>query len=1427
MIYESPSKLQLFARNSISDSAYVTFAFSADTAFYEKFELKTYRNQILIDSIRVDLNKYADSVVLTSSIKAELSNYKFQLTLITKNGSDSLILLADSVVAGDAYLICGQSNAAGRSFSGSANAEFYNPYCRTYGFRGGRFVHATNIKNDSSWYVSSGDGPFYGSGLIGQWALTMASQLIDTLKVPIAIISNSTPGKAINHFYRNDPNPQDLATNYGQILFKSSKAALRKHVKAIFFYQGESDSVNVLSFASKFDTIYNSWKSDYPAIEKIYTFQVNEGCGNPPLTLREVQRTLPNNYHDVIALSTTNLPGHDTCHYNYIGGYREIGLRCSSVVAHSLYRLGDGKNAYSLDPRLIYLSKEDSSELTILFSRKSEQINATLGAEKDFIFSDTTYKVSRLVAEADRLRMELNKPFVPGLKLSYNGHRGNSPGWVYNSGNAGMFAFYNLDIEYYSNAYNLDSIPMPKQFLSKPLFGNSRDYKLEGEVFSEGIDSLVLVVTKNGQLVERRSLLNSPGPYSETIFLTATNDYHGAKLLAHDAQRQFVLGETDSLVVGIGIGILGDINAAAPIGTYMLDTLNNGFIWTYGSRTAEGMTTDDWGLAIAEGNLNNDRNIGAVALRLARTISDSISMPIAVFSQIDSASQLKQFLKNNSQPLDTSGNYGRFLSRLHKSQTTDCIKTVILYHGEYDSSSTSAYYSEAKSILDNLKSNFPLSKKLYLVQTNLGCGISNNQVREAQRLLVKDLHFLKGISTIANKAYDGCTYSYINGYEEIAEDLAKSVLQDIFNVKHGKQTSPQHISEAWLSSIKKDQLNIRFSNPADTVRFVQNPENYLHIGNGKAKIKSFRYVDDFIRLDLDTSLVGPLTVSYIGQMVNEKSWLSSDSGDGIFAFNEFPISNPFDSLNFSNLPHSYQFIPRIGLNQIFDIEIIGRVVNNRFESASYDLYKNGVLDRSGTASIPIKGINNGLFHFPEELKVELSAYSLKVFVHDSEPHLVYNCDSFLIGDVFLVNGGLNAVATQTVLSADSVDGNYYIQTYGGVFTDSLKNLNNFTWNRAKGDQGAVGKSGIGQLALSFASEIVSHEKIPIAILNQADNSLLTEHFLENSGPFSSYNNYTSLRDRITNSGSDGKIKSLIFYPPEIDTFSGTQYFNSLNNYISESSRNYKWEKFYLIQNRKGCEKAKAELAHTQAEVTNLHKEVRLILSNGINGHDSCTYNYYSGYKILGKNIANAIISDIYKSTINESENLRINRIYSNNLFATKITIELIDTNNIIVADSISIKDFYFEGDSNISIFGLSSFKNNIFIQTDSSTLHSSGLSYFGHSGSNSHWIKDNEGNFLTSFYNKAIDRYTSINAQLKDDFSILTSENSLLITGDGIEQLQSIHIYNLQGALIQSSKARGNNTFTMNFNSELANGIYFAQLIFIDTTIAHKFIIRK
>jgi len=374
---------------------------------------------------------------LDEEIAAGLFDHQVTVTLIA-GGARTMVRRIESITCGDTYLLDGQSNTVATDYwsEGLAN-QSQSHWIRSFGSS----VEGPGVAFDSNWCIADGEG-WHEHGTVGAWGLRAAELILAEEGIPIGMINGSVGGTAIVSHLRNDANPTDLTTIYGRLLYRAQLAEIATTARAMLWYQGESDNEAVGPYATRFGTLRDSWLLDYPALEKIYLFQIRKGCGVTYAGVREFHRTAPDIYPDLEVMSTTAAPLHDGCHYYYLG-YRELGDRISRLQLRDLYGSTDTQE---IDPPNIasaQLIGPANDSILLTFRDPDDSLVFEAGSEAYFLLDDTVTVVSGSVA-GNTILLQLSGA-TTATTISYDGHPGDGP-WVRNARGVGALTFFDFPI---------------------------------------------------------------------------------------------------------------------------------------------------------------------------------------------------------------------------------------------------------------------------------------------------------------------------------------------------------------------------------------------------------------------------------------------------------------------------------------------------------------------------------------------------------------------------------------------------------------------------------------------------------------------------------------------------------------------------------------------------------------------------------------------------------------------------------------------------------------------------------------------------------------------------------------------------------------------------------------------------------------------
>lgn len=366
-------------------------------------------------------------------IPAELVAHDVRLSLVGGDAPQPIFTVTD-LVAGDLYVIQGQSNAVAAAQNGDAN-ENQNPFVRSFG---SNTADGNASAADVAWRMAEGNAGG-GPAAIGQWGLRMAAQLSASAAIPIGVVNGGLGGQPISYFQRNDANTIDPATNYGRLLTRLRAAGIDHSLRAILWYQGENDGGAAQVHHDGFVALAQDWAEDYAGFERIYVTQIRAGCGGDIVDTKEVQRELADEFAEISVMSTTALDGHDGCHYAYENGYRELGDRYAALLRRDLYGEVPMFDVAPPNPMGATLMA-GNTQIVVTMRNAASTLTFTDGAQTDFVVVGAPVTVTSGMAVDDTIVLTLSGDASTATAVQYLGHVGAGP-WVTNEAGVGLLAF--------------------------------------------------------------------------------------------------------------------------------------------------------------------------------------------------------------------------------------------------------------------------------------------------------------------------------------------------------------------------------------------------------------------------------------------------------------------------------------------------------------------------------------------------------------------------------------------------------------------------------------------------------------------------------------------------------------------------------------------------------------------------------------------------------------------------------------------------------------------------------------------------------------------------------------------------------------------------------------------------------------------------
>ncbi len=388
-ITEKPLNMQLYP--ALPDSGTVRLAGSANTAAITTLTLSAYKGGNLYKTVSQNIT-FENNVGLFDlhiKIPAELSNFDFKYKT---NLMSSEELLASNVVAGDIYIISGQSNAV--SSGTSTPSDSLNDFFRAFGRM---YKDGTYDANAATWGKANSKGSSYNvEHYVGYSGNVLARNILRNHKRPSLILNIAVGGTSIEENLPSESDHYDLGSIYGRGLYRAKKAGVQNHIRAIIWVQGEANQNGTYtSYAGKFATLRSAWKNDYPALQKIYVGQLNTGCGTGTYgsEMREVQRKLQDTYSDVEVMSHVGIPiRYDSCHYTP-EGYELLYTRYYNLVARDFYSVQkDLINPPNVQK--VFFVNKSSNTIAVKFNQKIALPKAEWGRElKDYFYNESNAQI--------------------------------------------------------------------------------------------------------------------------------------------------------------------------------------------------------------------------------------------------------------------------------------------------------------------------------------------------------------------------------------------------------------------------------------------------------------------------------------------------------------------------------------------------------------------------------------------------------------------------------------------------------------------------------------------------------------------------------------------------------------------------------------------------------------------------------------------------------------------------------------------------------------------------------------------------------------------------------------------------------------------------------------------------------------------------
>lgn len=412
---------------------------------YDSILVELYRNEQPYQVYSSVLEFESDTALFNFNIpiEAELANYSIKIISSASTGNN-LEKVVHNIVAGDVYIIQGQSNAEAAMVDGSANSN-QSEFIRVYASG----THFSNLLPlDNNWYIGQGDSYRTTPGNTGQWGLKLAKMLVDSLNIPIAIFNGAHGGKEISFFQCPSNYKTSLDSNYSRLYYRLNKTNLTNYVRAVIWSQGEWDGSNngntpIEDYKSRFLKLRGDWYRDYPNIEHIYIFQTKNGCGGFLHRIKEAQRQLAYENMDISIMSTAALTHfEDECHFKFHNGYESFATRLFPLILSDIYGLPSNSDINA--PMILYAELVNPFELVI--GTTAVQLKTEGIAEDFYLENSEAAVITEITTLGNKIFFSLSKFPGNNASISFLANESGIGNFITNENNIEIICFYRFQI---------------------------------------------------------------------------------------------------------------------------------------------------------------------------------------------------------------------------------------------------------------------------------------------------------------------------------------------------------------------------------------------------------------------------------------------------------------------------------------------------------------------------------------------------------------------------------------------------------------------------------------------------------------------------------------------------------------------------------------------------------------------------------------------------------------------------------------------------------------------------------------------------------------------------------------------------------------------------------------------------------------------
>ena len=380
----------------------------------------------MLDRSEVTLQYAGDSASFTLQLQVPVTRAEQKIEIFA-NDSTTPLLRRTHIVAGDVFVINGQSNA---------------------------LADITALPPDRDLFVRGYNSPFNGNypsfpnwttidrAYAGVWGARMARIVSEREDVPIALFNFAEGGQRVSFF-----EPGASGGNYARVLDDLDKAGVAGQVRAFFWSQGEQDGYDDITlerYKTRLSTLFGRYRQAF-GTRNFYLHQTRPRvCSTLEPIIPEAQRRLAQQLGYVTLVGTTNLIlDEDRCHYKPEAGYGVQGERLAELVLKREY----GVAASGVETPLIDSARiTGSREITVFMSVPGSNLTATGNPWPGFFAEGVDAAAVSGAASGKRITLQFDRSITAATGLTFQSHVTTSNSYVHNDRGVGIVTWYDVSL---------------------------------------------------------------------------------------------------------------------------------------------------------------------------------------------------------------------------------------------------------------------------------------------------------------------------------------------------------------------------------------------------------------------------------------------------------------------------------------------------------------------------------------------------------------------------------------------------------------------------------------------------------------------------------------------------------------------------------------------------------------------------------------------------------------------------------------------------------------------------------------------------------------------------------------------------------------------------------------------------------------------